>query len=309
MKKFYQTQRTEQYSRIPNPQKPILKFGYPKISDEEDDDEEDDDNMENVMAAMTIQKKPFDIISNELYNTDYKNRIIVINEQIDARCFTYAKMIENWNRMDRKAVDLREKFKALLKIDPNIGIFLGLIEVDSQKEAQKKFEELSEKIPVIPSLFATLQEIKIPSTDILNYEPTPIKIKFNSPGGWMQAYQTLSDVITLSKTKVIGINMGTAYSAAAFLLISCHERLALPKSRILVHRGSGGNFGSFEQTESSQQNYKEQVDEMILAFKKRTKIPSKVLKKNTNPDWYLSANMALKYGMIDRIVTDINEII
>ena len=309
MKKFYQTQRTEQCSRIPNPQKPVLKFGYPKISDEEDDDEEDDDNMENVMAAMTIQRKPFDIISNELYNTDYKNRIIVINEQIDARCFTYAKMIENWNRMDKKAVDLREKFKALLKIDPNIGIFLGLIEVDSQKEAQKKFEELSEKIPVIPSLFATLQEIKIPSTDILNYEPTPIKIKFNSPGGWMQAYQTLSDVITLSKTKVIGINMGMAYSDTAFLLISCHERLALPKSRILVHRGSGGNFGSFEQTESSQQNYKEQVDEMILAFKKRTKIPSKVLKKNMNPDWYLSANMALKYGMIDRIVTDINEII
>ena len=48
---------------------------------------------------------------------------------------------------------------------------------------------------------------------------------------------------------------------------------------------------------------------MIDAFRKRTKIPMKVLKKNMNPDWYLSAQMALKYGMIDRIVTDISEII
>ena len=103
--------------------------------------------------------------------------------------------------------------------------------------------------------------------------------------------------------------MGMAYSAAAFLLIACHERLALPKSRMMIHRGSGGNFGTFEQTESSQQNYKEQVDEMIAAFRKRTKIPSKVLKKNMNPDWYLSSEKALQYGLIDRIVTDISEII
>ena len=95
----------------------------------------------------------------------------------------------------------------------------------------------------------------------------------------MLAYETLADVIKLSKTKVIGINMGMAYSAAAFLLVHCHERLALPNSRMLVHRGSGGNYGSYEETESSQRNYKERVDEMIKSFQKRTKIPSKVLKK------------------------------
>ena len=103
--------------------------------------------------------------------------------------------------------------------------------------------------------------------------------------------------------------MGIAYSAAAFLLIACHERLALPKSRMLVHRGSGGNFGSYEQTESAQQNYREEVDEMIAAFRKRTNIPEEVLKEKMAPDWYLSAEMALKYGMIDRIITDITEIL
>ena len=293
------------YSKLKIPYEPILRFGHPLNvnSTEETDDE-------NVSPLLNIgQKSPFDSISANLYNENYKNRIIVIDEEIDQRCFVYAKMIENWNHVDKKAFVLKSQFQSLLDSDSSVGLLLGLIEVETEEEGQRKSNELIEKYPIITSLFANLQELKISNTEILGYEPTPIKIKFNSPGGWILAYQTLADVISLSKTKVIGINMGMAYSAAAFLLIACHERLALPQSRMMIHRGSGGNFGTFEQTESSQQNYKEQVDEMIDAFRKRTKIPMKVLKKNMNPDWYLSAHMALKYGMIDRIVTDINEII
>ena len=292
------------FQKLKIPYKPILRFGYPVVSDDDDDDDE-------VMSPLLNigQKSPFESISADLYNIDYKNRIIVINEGIDQRCFVYAKMIENWNRIDKKALDLKAEFESLLKKDPDIGVFLGLIEVDSQEDGQKKFNELVAKYPVLASLFVNLQNLKIPSSDILDYEAKPIKIKFNSNGGWMLAYETLADVIKLSKTKVIGINMGMAYSAAAFLLVHCHERLALANSRMLVHRGSGGNYGSYEETESAQRNYKERVDDMIDAFRKRTKIPMKVLKKNMNPDWYLSAQMALKYGMIDRIVTDISEII
>lgn len=286
------------------PCKPILRFGYPIVSDDDDDDDE-----ENTPVLNLGQKNPLDAISADLYNIDYKNRIIVINEGIDQRCFVYAKMIENWNRMDKKVLDLKAEFEALLKKDSDIGVLFGLIKVKSQEEHQAKIDELVAKYPVLTSLFETLQKLKIPSNVILDYEAKPIKIKFNSHGGWMLAYETLVDIIKLSKTKVIGINMGMAYSAAAFLLIHCHERLALANSRILVHRGSGGNFGSYEETESSQRNYKERVDEMIKSFQKRTKIPSKILKKNMNPDWYLSAQEALKYGMIDRIVTNISEII
>lgn len=283
-----------------------IKFGYHSyvVDEDEDDDEENTPSLLNLG-----QKSPFASISADLYNIDYKNRIIVINEGIDQRCFVYAKMIENWNRMDKKALDVKAKFEVLLKKDPEIGVLLGLVGVESQEDGQERFNALVAKYPVLSSLIGMLQELKIPSNEIMNYEAKPIKIKFNSNGGWMLAYETLADVIKLSKTKVIGINMGMAYSAAAFLLVHCHERLALSNSRMLVHRGSGGNYGSYEETESSQRNYKERVDEMIKSFQKRTKIPSKVLRKNMNPDWYLSAQKALQYGMIDRIVTDINEII
>lgn len=285
----------------------VLKFGHPSYVVDEDEDDDDDESAPSLLNLG--QRNPFASISADLYNIDYKNRIIVINEGIDQRCFIYAKMVENWNREDKKVLDLKAEFQALLNIDPEIGVLFGLISVESQEEGQEKFNELVAKYPVLASLFATLHELKVPSNVILNYEAKPIKIKFNSHGGWMLAYETLVDVIKLSKTKVIGINMGMAYSAAAFLLIHCHERLALSNSRMLVHRGSGGNYGSYEETESSQRNYKERVDEMIDAFRKRTKIPMKVLKKNMNPDWYLSAQMALKYGMVDRIVTSIDEII
>ena len=293
-------------------EEPILKIGYPKAEDDEDDD---DDESPDLSSILNQQKNPFRVISSNLYNIDYNNRIIVIEEAIDERCFIYAKMIENWNRQDKNAFYLKERVNKIISMVPEVRpLFAGFkLSEDESKDAlanvEEKVKALLEKHPEVMPIFAELQANRIPQTDILSYEPTPIRIKFNSPGGWLLAYQTLADVIKLSKTKVIGINMGMAYSAAAFLLISCHERLALPKSRMMVHRGSGGNFGSFEQTESSQQNYKEQVDEMIDTFRKRTKIPMKVLKKNMNPDWYLSAHMALKYGMIDRIVTDINEII
>ena len=297
---------------------PILRFGHPKVDDDDDEEGDDDEELDRRVRGLSSVINPFVSISADLYKSDYNNRIIVINEKIDARCFVYAKMIENWNRQDRKASELKELAKKAVKNDPDTGIFFGCKgfdygnlkdETEIAAKAEEKATELLGKHPELVSLFSDLKSLNIARMDILNWKPVPIKIKFNSPGGWLVAYQTLSDVITLSKTKVIGINMGMAYSAAAFLLISCHERLALPKSRILVHRGSGGNFGSYEQTESSQQNYKEQVDEMILAFRKRTKISTKVLKKNMNPDWYLSAKMALQYGMIDRIITDINEII
>lgn len=282
---------------------PILKFGFPKAEDEDDDEESPD------LSSLLNRKNPFSTISSNLYNIDYNNRIIVINEEIDERCFVYAKMIENWNRIDKKALDLKAKFKDLLEKDPDVGLLLGLTEVKTEEEAQAKYNELVAKHPILTSLLGTLRELEISSSNLLNYEAIPIKIKFNSPGGWIVAYQTLSDVISLSKTKVIGINMGMAYSAAAFLLIACHERFALPKARMMIHRGSSVNSGTFEQTESSQQNYREEVDEMIAAFRKRTKIPEGVLKEKMAPDWYFSAKMALKYGIIDRIVTDINEIL
>lgn len=281
--------------------KPILEFGYPVAGDDDDDDDSDFSSL-----LSKSQKTPFSILASNLYNVDYNNRIIVIKDRIDEKCFVYAQMIENWNRYDKMGLDMKEKYLSILKNDNGAK---SIFAPENDEEAENKAEKLIQDHPEIMDVINFISPYNLSETSLINFKSDPIRIKFNSPGGWLVAYQTLADVINLSKTKIIGINMGMAYSAAAFLLVACHERLALPKSRMMVHRGSGGIFGTYEQTENSQRNYSAEVNEMIESFIKRTKLTKKELNKRMNPDMYLSSKEALKYGLIDRIVDNIDDII
>ena len=75
----------------------------------------------------------------------------------------------------------------------------------------------------------------------------PIRILIFSPGGDLETYRSISDIIQLSKTPIIGINMGVAYSAAAMIFLSCHTRLMLPSASVLFHKGSSQMSGSFNE--------------------------------------------------------------
>mgnify|MGYP002508423245 FL=1 len=83
----------------------------------------------------------------------------------------------------------------------------------------------------------------------------PIRIFIFSPGGDLETYRSIADVIRLSKTPVIGINMGVAYSAAAMIFLSCHYRLMLPSASVLFHKGSGKLGGSFNEVYAAMIEY------------------------------------------------------
>ena len=70
-------------------------------------------------------------------------------------------------------------------------------------------------------------------------ERKPIKIIMFSCGGDLDVSNTLIDIITLSKTPVIGINAGRAMSGAAFIFLSCHTKKVLKNGYFLLHQGSG----------------------------------------------------------------------
>lgn len=263
---------------------------------------EDDDS--NALLNALQSKDPFDMISNSLFNKDYFNRIIVIDYEINEDCYIFAKMIEDWNREDYESEILQSK---ILKMANEDRDFKSLIDLFMNNDIdEENLEILNEKLKPFSREF---NELNKGLHEIINFERKPIKIKFNSPGVLLCAYQTLSDVISLSKTKIIGINMGIAYSAAAFLLVSCHERLALEQSRFMFHKGSGGYYGSYEQTDAAQKNYKAEVDMMIALFKNKTNLTEKILNRKMNPDWFLSANDALNFKIIDRTIKDISEIL
>ena len=108
----------------------------------------------------------------------------------------------------------------------------------------------------------------------------PIRIFIFSPGGDLETYRSVADVIQLSKTPIVGINMGMAYSAAAMIFLSCHTRLMLPSASILFHKGSGNLGGSFNEVYAAMIEYQKQVEELSNIIKKNTTYSLEEIEEN-----------------------------
>lgn len=134
----------------------------------------------------------------------------------------------------------------------------------------------------------------------------PIKIFISSPGGDLDATLSFIGLIGLSKTPVWTINMGWAYSAAGLILMAGHKRFIMPNCSVLIHSGSGQLGGSFEQTTEQMKNYKALVDKMREFILSKTKIDTKLFKKNSTKDWYINTEEALSLGIVDEIVEDLD---
>lgn len=140
-------------------------------------------------------------------------------------------------------------------------------------------------------------------------EREPIKVVFFSPGGDLGVNNCLVDTISLSKTKVIGINVGEAASSGCFIYLSCHERLTFPNAEFLIHKGAGSFSGTYDEVVSAIMNYQNQIESLGNFILSRTKIPEDVFNENFSRDWYLTADEAIKYGVADRIIESLEEII
>lgn len=135
----------------------------------------------------------------------------------------------------------------------------------------------------------------------------PIKLLIHSYGGDAATCLNLIGTILLSKTPVYTYNMGVAMSAAAYILIAGHKRFATSLSTVLIHSGSGGAQGTFEQTESQMKDYKHTI-EVIREFTcSHTKIDKKKFDKHKNTEWYIYPQEQLKLGIIDKIITSVDE--
>ena len=151
--------------------------------------------------------------------------------------------------------------------------------------------------------------INITDKDIPVEERIPIKILIDSPGGLLSETMSVASTIIQSKTPIITINMADAYSGAAILLMAGHKRYAMPYSKAMLHTGSGGTSGTFEQTEEQQKNYKRQVEDMGKFILTRTGMDEKVFKRNKTKDWYMMPEDQLKYGLVHEIVDNLFDIL
>lgn len=137
----------------------------------------------------------------------------------------------------------------------------------------------------------------------------PITLLFFSPGGLLAVNNLLVDTISLSKTKVIGVNCGMAASAGCFIFLSCHERYTFPNAQFLLHKGAGNFEGTYDIVISAIMNYQREIENLCNFVLSRTNIPEEVFNENFATDWYLSAEEALEYGLCSKIITSLDEII
>ena len=138
----------------------------------------------------------------------------------------------------------------------------------------------------------------------------PIKIYINSPGGDLNEGFALIDAIKLSKTPVHTINVGQ-WSSMSFLIgITGHKRFSLPSATFLMHDGSSGAFGSTNKVQDLVEFERRFKDEVI---KKHVLAHSKMKGADYDAlarvEYYLLPTDALESGFIDKIVTDIDEIL
>ena len=132
-----------------------------------------------------------------------------------------------------------------------------------------------------------------------------IQLYINSPGGSVSAGMSIFDTMRFIRPKVNTICLGMAASMGAFLLAAGEKgkRYALPHSRIMIHQPLGGAEGQASDVEIRARQLlliKRQMNELMAGFTGRS---YDELVRDTDRDNFMSAQEALEYGLIDRVLT------
>ena len=132
-----------------------------------------------------------------------------------------------------------------------------------------------------------------------------ITLYINSPGGYVSAGLGIYDTIQHIKPDVSTICLGSAVSMGAILLAAgtAGKRYGLPNSRVMLHQPSGGAGGQSSDIQIHAKEIvrtREQLNGIIAKHTGKTK---KEVGKKTDRDFFLSAEEALKFGVIDEIFT------
>ena len=131
-----------------------------------------------------------------------------------------------------------------------------------------------------------------------------IHLYINSPGGSVTAGMAIYDTMNYIKCDVSTICVGMAASMGAFLLAggAKGKRLALPNAEVMIHQPSGGARGQATEIQIVAENIlrtKKKLNEILAA---NTGQPYEVIERGTDRDNYMTAEEALKYGLIDRVI-------
>lgn len=133
-----------------------------------------------------------------------------------------------------------------------------------------------------------------------------ISLYINSPGGSITAGMAIYDTIQYIKPDVSTICIGMAASMGAFLL-NCGakgKRFALPNSEIMIHQPLGGTRGQATDIKIHAERIIKMRETLNRIMAERTGQPIEVINRDTERDFFMSAQEAKEYGLIDDVIME-----
>jgi ATP-dependent Clp protease protease subunit len=139
-------------------------------------------------------------------------------------------------------------------------------------------------------------EVEDPNKDVYLY--------INSPGGLVTSGLAIYDTMQYIKPDISTICMGQAASAAALLLAAgtSGKRMSLPNANILIHQPMGGARGQATDVGIQARQILKIKDRLNKIFVKHTGQPIEKIERDTDRDFYMSAEEAKEYGIIDKVI-------
>ncbi|NCN08774.1 MAG: ATP-dependent Clp endopeptidase proteolytic subunit ClpP [Leptospira sp.] len=133
-----------------------------------------------------------------------------------------------------------------------------------------------------------------------------IYLYINSPGGYVSAGMAIYDTMQYIKPEVRTLCIGQASSMAALLLAggAKGKRSALPNSRIMLHQPFGGATGQASDIEISAKEIIKTKDTLIQIYEKHTGKSADQIRKDTERNFFMSAEEAKAYGVLDNVIAD-----
>ena len=137
-----------------------------------------------------------------------------------------------------------------------------------------------------------------------------IFLYINSPGGSVTAGMAIFDTMQYIKSDVSTICVGMAASMGAFLLAAGAKgkRFALPNSTVMIHQPLGGAQGQASDIKIHAEYILKIKDKLNRILSERSGKPLEQIEKDTDRDNFLSADEAKEYGLVDEVMSNINNI-
>ena len=133
-----------------------------------------------------------------------------------------------------------------------------------------------------------------------------IQIYINSPGGSVTAGLAIYDTMQFVKNDIVTYCIGQCASMGAHLLAAGTKgkRFALPNARIMIHQPSGGAQGQATEIEITFKEIQRLKESLAGTFAKHTGQPLKKVMKDMDRDYFMSAEEALAYGIVDKVLSE-----